>query len=265
MDRTVATGTGFVGQYPLAVQSLYESAATTPDDLLLFFHHVPYTYALRSGKTVIQHIYDSHYEGGEQAEEFVQQWKLLRTLVDGERYNEVLTRLEYQAGHAIVWRDAICDWFFRTSGIPDAKGRVGNHPDRIEAEAMQLEGYVPVDVDPWENASGGKGIECKQTSGCSAQFRFERAAGRYEMNVRYFDQNNGVSKFQVLVNGTLLDEWIAGDHLPATKPNGDSSTSRRISAIALHPGDEIRIQGFPDAQEYAPLDYIELHPAHESR
>ena len=36
-----------------------------------------------------------------------------------------LVRLEYQAGHAIVWRDAICNWFLRTSGIPDEKGRVG--------------------------------------------------------------------------------------------------------------------------------------------
>ncbi len=265
MDRTVATGTGFVGQYPAAIQTDYESTQTTPDDLLLFFHHVPYTYVLHSGKTVIQHVYDSHYEGAEESEEFFRQWKSLRTLVDDERYTDVLAKLEYQAGHAIVWRDAICNWFLRTSGIPDAKGRVGNHPDRIEAEAMQLDGFVPVDVDPWENASGGKAIECQKASGCSANFRFDRAAGRYQIDVRYFDQNNGASKFRVLVNDHLLDEWIADDHLPATKPNGDSSTWRRIPAIALHPGDEVRIEGFPDAQEHAPLDYIELHSASESR
>ena len=51
MDRSVATGTGFVGQYPPAVRDLYESLQTTPDKLLLFFHHVPYTYRLHSGKT----------------------------------------------------------------------------------------------------------------------------------------------------------------------------------------------------------------------
>ena len=79
---------------------------------------------------------------------------------NAELYGQVLARLEYQAGHAIVWRDAICNWFLRTSGIPDAKGRVGNYPDRVEAEAMQLKGYTPIDVTPWENASGGKGIEC---------------------------------------------------------------------------------------------------------
>ena len=58
LDRSVATGTGFAGQYPPEVAKIYESAATTPDDLLLFFHHVPYTYQLHDGKTVIQYLYD---------------------------------------------------------------------------------------------------------------------------------------------------------------------------------------------------------------
>ncbi len=259
MDRTVATGTGFVGQYSPAVQHLYETAKTTPDDLLLFFHHVPYTYVLHSGKTVIQHIYDSHYEGAARAADFVRQWKSLEHSIDDQRYAEVLARLEYQAGHAIVWRDAICNWFFRASGIPDAKGRVGNHPDRVEAESMHLQGFTPIDVDPWEDASGGKAIACEKVSGCAATFRFDRAAGKYEMDVRYFDQNNGVSKFRVLVDDRPVDEWVADDHLPAVKPGGDSSTWRRIPGLALRPGDEIRIEGFPDGQEHAALDYIELH------
>src|SRR5207302_9990535 len=78
MDRTVATGSGYVGQYPPAVRDLYESLRTTPDELLLFFHHVPYTYVLHSGKTVIQHIYDSHYEGAARVADFVGQWKALQ-------------------------------------------------------------------------------------------------------------------------------------------------------------------------------------------
>src|SRR5262249_40101601 len=78
MDRTVATGTGYVAQYPPAVAKTYESLATTPDELLLFFHHVPYAHVLHSGKSVIQHIYDSHYEGAEHAQQFVQQWKILK-------------------------------------------------------------------------------------------------------------------------------------------------------------------------------------------
>src|SRR6266851_2279328 len=263
MDRTVATGTGYDGQYPPAIRDLYESVQTTPDELLLFFHYVPYTYRLRSGKTVIQHIYDSHYEGAEQAADFVRQWKSLELRVPAELYSEVLARLEYQAGHAIVWRDAICNWFLRTSGIPDAQGRVGNHPRRIEAEAMSLKGYTAMDVIPWENASGGKGIECVQASSCTATLVFDWAAGTYEMDVQYFDQSNGESKFRIFVSNRQVDEWVASDRLPATKPGGDSSTRRRIPGLALRPGDEIRIEGIPDSQERAPLDYVELHASTE--
>ena len=64
-DRTVASGTGFTGQYSSPVMKMYESLETCPDDLVLFMHHVPYTYKLHSGKTVIQYIYDSHYEGAD--------------------------------------------------------------------------------------------------------------------------------------------------------------------------------------------------------
>ncbi len=259
MDRTAATGTGFVAQYPPAIRDLYESVQTTPDELLLFFHHVPYTYRLHSGKTVIQYIYDSHYEGADQAAEFVRQWQSIKHRLSDHLYTDVLTRIDYQAGHAIVWRDAICNWFLRTSGIPDEKHRVGNHPERIEAEAMQLKGYAVVEVTPWENASGGKGIACAKNSTCTASFHSDRPAGTYDIDVQYFDQNNGESKFRVFVNDLKVDEWVANDHLPATKPGGDSSTRRRVSALALRPEDEIRIEGTPSGDERAPLDYVELH------
>lgn len=63
MDRSVATGTGYIGQYSPPVATIYESLATCPNALLLFMHYVSYTYRLHSGKTVIQYVYDSHYEG----------------------------------------------------------------------------------------------------------------------------------------------------------------------------------------------------------
>ena len=97
MDRTVATGTGYVGQYSPAVASLYESLGSCPDDLLLFMHHVPYTWKLHSGKTVIQTIYDLHYEGAEAVEGYVRTWKMLKGRVDDRRYGEILAQLEYQA------------------------------------------------------------------------------------------------------------------------------------------------------------------------
>src|SRR5437660_5144974 len=126
MDRTVAAGTGYIGQYSPAVQKLYESLEKCPDELLLFMHHVPYTYVLHSGKTVIQHIYDSHYEGAEQAAGLVTQWQSVKGQIDDGRYEDVLKRLQYQAGHAIVWRDAVVNYFHKLSGMEDAQGRVGH-------------------------------------------------------------------------------------------------------------------------------------------
>jgi alpha-glucuronidase len=125
MDRTIASGTGFLGQYSPAVQKTYESLAACPDELLLFFHHVPYTYKLHSGKTVIQHIYDSHYDGAARAEDFLSQWKPLHGLMEDEHYQEGLAMFEYQAREASVWRDTICQWIYVLSGIPDQRGRVG--------------------------------------------------------------------------------------------------------------------------------------------
>ena len=124
MDRTVATGSGFIGQYPPEVQKHYEMLDACPDNLLLFFHHVPYTYVLHSGKTVVQHIYDSHYDGAEQAASFIPQWKKLEDHIDAEGYRDILARFEFQAEEAVKWRDIICAWIFDFSHIPDNKGRV---------------------------------------------------------------------------------------------------------------------------------------------
>ncbi len=259
MDRSVATGTGYSGQYPEAVAKTYESLQTTPDELILFFHHVPYTYKLHSGKTVIQHIYDSHYQGVDQVQGFMKQWKSLHGRIDDVRYGDVLKRLEYQVGHATVWRDAICNYFLKLSGIPDQQERAGHFPNRVEAESMQLTGYHPIDSTPWENTSGGRGVECSQSKGCGASFKFDRAAGWYTLNVQYFDQTNGQSKFHVYVGDQLVDVWVADDQLPrALKMGGDSSIRRTIEGLALRTGDEIRIEGTPDGQELAPFDYVEM-------
>lgn len=261
MDRTTATGTGFIGQYPPEVARMYESLATCPDNLLLFMHHVPYTYVLHSGKTVIQHVYDSHYGAASEAQQFPEWWRSLRGRIDPERYQSVLGRLEYQAGHAIVWRDAVCNWFLRISGIPDSRGRAGHFPNRMEAESMKLTGYSVIDVQPWEDASGGKAIECRDAKACSAQFVFDRPANWYTLDIQYFDLNTGVARFKVYVGAQEISGFAADGLLPAAAPNGDSSTRKRIAGLPLRPGDTIRIEGLPDAGDLAALDYIEITSA----
>ncbi len=259
MDRTVATGTGYVGQYKPAIAKVYESVESCPDDLLLFLHHVPYTHKLHSGKTVIQYIYDSHYQGARAVENYVREWKGLEGLVDERRYHEVLAQLQYQAGQAEVWRDAVNSWFLKASNVPDAANRVGNYPGRTEAEAMRLEGYTVRDITPWEGASGGKAVGCAAGTACKAAMRYDGVAGWYTLHVQYFDEPAGVSQFRVYVGSQLVDEWAASQtSVPARRMDASASTRRLIPGIALRPGDEIRIEGTPDGREAAGIDYVEI-------
>jgi alpha-glucuronidase len=119
-DRTMATGSGFTGQYSALSGSVYEDLLTCPDEFLLFFHHVPYSYKLRSGKTVIQHIYDSHNEGVERVKEYITEWETLSEIIDRERYDEVLEKLNRQLHYAEEWRDSVNNYFLRLSEIEDA-------------------------------------------------------------------------------------------------------------------------------------------------
>ncbi len=124
VDRTVRSGTGYAGQYHAPVAECYESAADCPDELLLFFHHVPYTHVLQSGTTVIQHIYDTHFGGAERAAGLVEKWDSIAAQVDSDRFRQVRERLAHQAEHACEWRDMINTYFYRKSGIADEQGRV---------------------------------------------------------------------------------------------------------------------------------------------
>jgi alpha-glucuronidase len=257
MDRTTATGTGYIGQYRPDVSKLWESVETCPDELLLFLHHVPYTHKLHGGKTVAQSLYDSHYDGAARVEQYARQWKALRGVVDEQRYHDVLAQLEYQAGQAIVWRDAVTRYFAKMSGVADAKGRVGNYPGRVEAESMQLTGYAARDMQPWEDASGSKFVSCASGT-CTAATKFAGAAGWHDLHIEYFDMPTGTARFRVFVGSQLVDEWSAGDRIPARRLDSGASTRRTIAGVALRPGDEIRIEGVPDRGDPAALDYVEI-------
>jgi alpha-glucuronidase len=264
MDRTVATGTGYVGQYAPAVAKIYESTDTCPDELLLFMHHVPYTHRLHSGKSVIQYIYDSHYEGEKQVEQFLREWDRLKGHIDDERFGEVRAQLDYQVGQAIVWRDAVTRWFHRASGIADALNRVDNYAGRIEAESATLNGYVVKDVTPWETASGDKAVECLAPS-CSATFPATRNAGSYEVTVRYFDVNTGAARFRVKVGDRVLAEWTAADRIPTRRIDGSSSSRYVLHNVQLAAGEAIVVEGIPDGSETAALDYAEIVPVATSK
>jgi len=122
VDRT-DSGTGYVRQYNEPNASMYNDINICPEELLLFFHHVPYVHVLSTGKTLIQHIYDTHFQGVEEVEAMMDCWKSLKGKVTEEVFSNVSGRFERQLVNAKDWRDQVNSYFYRKSGIPDEKGR----------------------------------------------------------------------------------------------------------------------------------------------
>ncbi len=123
VDRT-AEGTGFTQQYNGPWPEIYADREKCPEELLLFFHYVRYDARLKSGKTLIQHIYDSHFEGVEEVEEMIRVWKSLKKDIPADVYSRVSGRLMCQLSNAVEWRDRINTYFYRKSGVPDEKNRM---------------------------------------------------------------------------------------------------------------------------------------------
>ena len=123
VDRTVKSGTGYTRQYHDENYEMYENVETCPEELLLFFHHLPYSYELKSGKTIIQHIYDTHFEGYDTVLSYQEQWETLKDEVDEATYTNVKERLEEQKRVAREWRDQVNTYYYRKSGVEDAHGR----------------------------------------------------------------------------------------------------------------------------------------------
>ena len=262
MDRSVATGTGYIGQYPRELAKSYELLFTCSDELLLFMHHIPYNYVLHNGETLVQYVYDAHYAGAATAATYPARWQQLHGLVDDERYEEVLKLFTYQAGHSIVWRDAVDQWFARISSIPDKLGRVGHFPGRIEAESMQSDGYTIVDATPWETASNGKAVECNRSAPCTLTAKLDQPAGTYNIAVQYFDLRTGTSQYDLLLNDKLIAHWTADAILPPAvvdkRLDGSTSTRFTVQGISLKPSDTLVLRGTPNGEEPAPVDYIEI-------
>ncbi|KAH8891248.1 alpha-glucuronidase A [Thozetella sp. PMI_491] len=264
MDRTIKNGTGNAGQYPAEVAKTFDSLETTPDELLLWFHHVPYTYKLKSGKTVIQHFYDAHYEGAKTAQGFPIAWESLQGKMDDDRFKSILAHLSYQAGHAIVWRDAINRFYHDLSRTEDGNRRVGNGTWRIEAESMTLKNYRAASANPSIAASNGKLVTASGGEG-TATAKLDFPDGKYDIAVGYFDVNGGKAHWEAYINEDKIGEWTGDneDRLFHATSNGlDGNTAARITfrEVSVKNGDTIRIVGKPNGNEAAPLDYVAIIP-----
>ena len=120
IDRTAA-GTGYVLQYPPELQALYGDPDRCPENLLLFFHRLRYDRVMKDGRTLIQRIYDDHFDGCAAAEEMARRLSAL-DLPEPDRA-EAEARMARQLANAREWRDVVNTFFHRLSGVDDARGR----------------------------------------------------------------------------------------------------------------------------------------------
>ena len=133
----------------------------------------------------------------------------------------------------------------------------------LEAEKMTLEGGYAVEDNA--AASGGQLIRRLDSGGyaATASTQYTGSAGAYDIAVSYFDEYDGMSSLAFLLNGEMLDQWIA-DEDPACRecasPNETTLRSRVVARnVRLSTGDEITLQGTGEHYEYARFDKITFH------
>lgn len=118
-DRTTATGSGATAQYRQPFASIYERVETCPEEFLLWFHHVPWTYRMKSGNTLWQELCHRYDLGVAMVEAYRNYWNTsTRQYVDQERWQHVDSLLQVQLENAREWRKVCLDYFRQFSRQP---------------------------------------------------------------------------------------------------------------------------------------------------
>ena len=117
-DRTAASGSGNTKQYPEPLASQYESLDSCPENLLLWFHHVPWDYQLKNGNTLWDEMCRKYYEGVEKVVGYQELWNSVKKYVAPEIWQEIADKLAIQYDDAVIWRDACIGYFQQFSGMP---------------------------------------------------------------------------------------------------------------------------------------------------
>ena len=98
------------------MRELWNDAKTTPDQLLLWFHHLPWDYKMKSGRTLWDELVLTYRRGAEEAKGLETRWTALRGKVDEERYQAVLAKLQRQSADAVAWSDKCIRYFEAARG-----------------------------------------------------------------------------------------------------------------------------------------------------
>ena len=133
-DRS-STGSNATAQYHSPLCEQYDGLDTCPENLLLWFHHVPWTYSMKSGRTLWEELCYSYDRGVQATRQFQKIWDRAETFVDKQRFEDVQHRLKIQARDAVWWRDACLLYFqqFSKQPIPHELERpVHNLKDMME-------------------------------------------------------------------------------------------------------------------------------------
>ena len=109
-DRT-HTGSNATSQYREPYCSLYDDPSTCPENLLLWFHHLPWTYRMNSGRTLWEELQYRYNRGVSEVENFCEVWQECKSGIDEQRWREVDERMKHQLENAREWRDVCLKYF----------------------------------------------------------------------------------------------------------------------------------------------------------
>lgn len=137
-DRTTS-GSNAVSQYCSPLSETYNNLETCPEELLLWFHHVPWDHRMKNGRTLWDEL-SYRYDGGvQQVRDFQKLWDRMEPYVDSERFSQVQSRLRIQSRDAVWWKDACLLYFQTFSGMPI--------PYEIERPVHDLEELKQIKLD----------------------------------------------------------------------------------------------------------------------
>ena len=147
-DRTL-TGSANVKQYPDELCRLYNDINTCPENLLAWFHHVPWDHKMKSGRTFWDELCHKYDDGVHEARRFLAIWDAIQPYVDAQRFEEMQRKLRIQARDSEWWRDA-CLLYFQTFSKRPIPQDV-EHPVHNLDEMMRFR--IPISM--YENPESG--------------------------------------------------------------------------------------------------------------
>jgi len=112
-DRS-SKGTDAVGQYPEPYRSLYDNIETCPEEYLLWFHHVPWTYKMKSGSTLWQELCMKYNMGVAMVEVYCDFWHTsAKQYMKGheQEWQHTDSLLNVQLENAKEWRNTCLKYF----------------------------------------------------------------------------------------------------------------------------------------------------------